>query len=104
MDLLAGIQVLWDFVGEVQPAGVAVDIWFDGEQQVGEFGGVFLLLLGIYEELLGDRTRMNSRRHEVMKDAPTRPFLLLPPRGLRCISRQYVRLDPEEEAEGKGGL
>ena len=42
MDLLAGIRVLWDFVGEVQPAGVAVGIGFDGEQQVSEFGGVFL--------------------------------------------------------------
>ena len=44
MDLLAGIRVLWDFVGEVQPAGVAVGIGFDGEQQVSEFGGVFLFL------------------------------------------------------------
>jgi hypothetical protein len=32
MDLLAGIRVPWDFVGEVQPAGVVVGSGFDGEQ------------------------------------------------------------------------
>jgi hypothetical protein len=44
MDLLASIRVPWDFVDEVPRAGVAVGIGFDGEQQVSEFGGVFLFL------------------------------------------------------------
>ena len=42
MDLLAGIRVSWDFVGEVQPAGMVAGIGFDGEQQGSEFVGVFL--------------------------------------------------------------
>jgi hypothetical protein len=39
--------------------------------------------------------RINALNSGTVVDAPTRTFLLLPPRGLRCMSWQYVRLDPE---------
>ena len=39
--------------------------------------------------------RISALNSGTVADLPTRTFLLLPPRGLRCISRQYARLDPE---------
>ena len=38
---------------------------------------------------------ISALHDDTVADAPPLTFMLLPPRELRCISWQYVRLDPE---------